>query len=138
MKVVIDTSVAVKWVSDMDEQNVDKADLILEKASKEQVEIAAPIFMKYEMGNALEYKKLAEEERFECLRQFYDIPIKFYPISMKQAVETLRIALKMKIPYYDAIFMELAQRLDAELVTANTKHQKSFEKVTVVGLENYK
>ena len=43
----------------------------------------------------------------------------------------------MSITFYDAVFMELAQRLDATLITANQKHHKSFPGVKVVDLKDY-
>jgi len=53
MKMVVDSSVAVKWLSDEEEQYIRQADLILEHAAREKLELAAPVFMKYEVGNAL-------------------------------------------------------------------------------------
>src|SRR3990167_7580425 len=137
MKIVVDSSVAVKWLSSEGEQYVSQADLILEHAGREKLELAAPVFMKYEVGNALRYKKISEDGKLEILRQFYNIPIKFYGISAKQAKTSFEMARQAGITFYDAVFMELAKRLGAGLITANLKHQKSFPGVKVVDLKDY-
>lgn len=138
MKIVVDSSVAVKWLSVEGEQDVGQADLILEHAGREKIELTAPVFMKYEVGNALRYKKIPEDGKLEILRQFYDIPIKFYGISSRQAQTAFKMARAAGITFYDAVFMELAQRLKAVLVTANPKHQKDFPGVETVDLKDYK
>ena len=137
MKMVVDSSVAVKWLSDEEEQYIRQADLILEHAAREKLELAAPVFMKYEVGNALIYKKISEDGKLEILRKFYGIPIKFYGISAKQAKTAFEMARQAGITFYDAVFMELAQRLKAALITANPKHQKDFSGVKVINIKDY-
>ena len=137
MKIVVDSSVAVKWLSDEEEQYIRQADLILEHAAREKLELAAPVFMKYEVGNALRYKKISEDGKLEILRKFYGIPIKFYGISAKQAKTAFEMARQAGITFYDAVFMELAQRLKAALITANPKHQKDFSGVKVINIKDY-
>jgi len=137
MKMVVDSSVAVKWLSDEEEQYIRQADLILEHAAREKLELAAPVFMKYEVGNALRYKKISEDGKLEILRKFYGIPIKFYGISAKQAKTAFEMARQAGITFYDAVFMELAQRLKAALITANPKHQKDFSGVKVINIKDY-
>lgn len=134
---VVDSSVAVKWLSSEGEEYIRQADLILEHVNQEKVELTAPVFMKYEVGNALRYKKISEDRKLEYLQQFYDIPIKFYGISLRQAKAAFEIARGIGITFYDAVFMELAKRLGAPLITANPKHQKSFPGVKVVSLKDY-
>ena len=134
---VVDSSVAVKWLSDEEEQYIRQADLILEHAAREKLELAAPVFMKYEVGNALRYKKISEDGKLEILRKFYGIPIKFYGISAKQAKTAFEMARQAGITFYDAVFMELAQRLKAALITANPKHQKDFSGVKVINIKDY-
>jgi len=137
MKMVVDSSVTVKWLSDEEEQYIRQADLILEHAAREKLELAAPVFMKYEVGNALRYKKISEDGKLEILRKFYGIPIKFYGISAKQAKTAFEMARQAGITFYDAVFMELAQRLKAALITANPKHQKDFSGVKVINIKDY-
>ena len=137
MKMVVDSSVAVKWLSAEGEQYVEQADLVLEHAGKEELELIAPEFIKYEIGNALRYKKIPEEGKLEILKQFYTIPLAFYGISFRQSKVAFEIARDAGITFYDAVFMELTNRLGATLITANPKHQKKFPGIKVVSLKDY-
>ena len=138
MKAVVDSSVVVKWITQEGEEWTEQADLILERVGNGELELTAPAFMKYEIGNALRYKKIEDDEKLECLRQFYDLPVRFYPLSVRRAVRVLEIASQANITFYDAVFVELAERLKAGLITANPKHQKKFEGVKVVALKDYR
>lgn len=137
MKAVVDSSVVVKWITQEGEDWTEQADLILERASEGELELIAPDFMKYEIGNALRYKKIAEDEKLECLRQFYDLPVRFYPLSVRRAVRAFEIASQTNITFYDAVFVELAERVGGFLITANPKHQKKFGGVKVIALKDY-
>lgn len=50
----------------------------------------------------------------------------------------LEIATEMKITYYDAVFVALAEKLGATLVTASPKHHVKNRRVRVVPLDSYK
>ena len=52
----------------------------------------------------------------------------------------MTIARESQMTYYDAVFIALAQKLNAPLVTANPKHHKKYtgKDVTIIPLENYK
>ena len=71
------------------------------------------------------------------LATLYFLPIEFVPLSEKEATESLDIACKSNITYYDAVFVGLAERIGATLVTDNPKHQKVSGKVKVIQLKNY-
>lgn len=56
-KLVIDSSVIVKWLNTTDEGNLEKADKILADALQRKVELLAPELAKYEVGNVLLIRK---------------------------------------------------------------------------------
>ncbi len=135
---VIDTSVAVKWLNQDNEDSLKQADKILEEAKDGQVELLAPEIIKYEIGNALLYgKKIASEDIKELFNLFYSLPINFVTESKENAVETYKLALSLGITYYDASFLSLAKQYDAILVTENIKHQGKSEKIKVKSLQDY-
>lgn len=138
-KLVIDSSVMVKWLHQENEQFIDQADAIIDDAKKNQVELLAPELAKYEVGNALLVKKkLTPEQAKTLLGSLYSIPIRFIYESEDIANETYKIADKAIITYYDASFLSLAKKYGAVLVTDNVKHQGKASEVKVIPLAKYK
>ncbi len=56
--VVIDSSVTVKWINEIDEKLLDQADKVLADAQAGSIRLLAPELSKYEVGNALLKKNL--------------------------------------------------------------------------------
>jgi predicted nucleic acid-binding protein len=53
LKIVVDSSVLLKWVKTRDEQLVDEARQLLSNIEKERIEVHVPALLLYEVGNAL-------------------------------------------------------------------------------------
>jgi predicted nucleic acid-binding protein len=137
-KLVVDTSVVVKWLSQDNEKHLDKADKILKDAQQNKVLIITPELTKYEVGNVLLLAKhLTIDQARTVLSQLYKLPIIFIQETDATAIDTYRLAAESKITYYDASFMALAAEFDAKLVTDNIKHQGRNNKVNVIAIENY-
>lgn len=134
---VIDTSVMVKWVNGQNEDNLEKADQVRRDARLGKVEILAPELAKYEIGNALLNKRMTLPETKLSQATIYSLPITFIPMSQVNADETIEIATKNNITFYDAAFVSLAKEKSATLITANPKHQRQFPGVRVVDLKTY-
>lgn len=138
-KIVVDTSVIVKWLNQTNEKNIDKADKIMEEALNGKVELLAPELAKYELGNVLlKGKQLVPKDAYISLGTAYSLPINFITESEDIAKETYRLAYNFGVSYYDASFISLAKRYDATLITDNIKHQRKFTKVKVKSLQDYK
>ena len=136
---VIDSSVAVKWLNTRDELYLEQADRIFHDLQDGKVQIVMPELAKYEVSNAIVYKDLDLFFVKISLEKFFDIPIKFIPIDLQQAQLSIEIARNFKITFYDASFMALAQKLEATLITDNPKHQnKKISGLKVVSLKNYR
>jgi len=135
---VVDFSVAVKWLSSQGEANIPQADKILKDVEKEKVYIVMPELAKYEVANALLYKGMLPQHTLSSLATYYSIPIQFKEQDSQQAQLAMQIATVGKITFYDASFMALAKELNADLVTDNPKHQqKKIGGVKVVSLKDY-
>lgn len=135
---IVDTSVALKWLNQDNEQNIDHADKILEDARDGKVEILAPELLKYEIGNALLYgKKIAKKDIKELLSIFYSLPISFVAENTELGNSSYILAKDLGITYYDASFISLAERSGAILVTENIKHQGKTKKIKTVCLKDY-
>ncbi len=137
-KIVVDSSVIVKWLNTTDENNLEEADKLLSDALKNNIEIFAPELAKYEVGNVLLYgKKLSPKETEIPFHVLFVSPTQFIPQSEELAKETFKIASDLGITCYDASFLSVAQQLGASLVTDNIKHQGKTKKIKVVCLKDY-
>lgn len=138
IKIVVDTSVFIKWLSQDKEKNLDFANKLLEDALDSKVEILAPEIAKYEVGNALLFsKKLSSKQASIVLEQLYTLPIHFITESNDLAKQTYDLAYTLGITYYDASFLSIAKQYDAILVTENIKHQGKTKEIKVISLKDY-
>lgn len=135
--VVVDSSVTVKWVNQIDEGLLNQADKLLTDAQTGSINLLAPELSKYEIGNALLKKKLDLPNAYEALGTVYQLPITFVSETEELATQTYRIAQEGNITYYDASFMALAKQENAVLVTDNIKHQGKNTEVKVKSLNDY-
>ena len=134
---VIDSSVSVKWVNQINEELLEQADKLLADTQAGLVILLAPELSKYEIGNALIKKKLDLYKAFESLGTVYQLPITFVPETENLANQTYQIAQQTGITYYDASFMALAKQENAVLITDNTKHQGKTQDIKVIPLKDY-
>ena len=137
-RLVIDSSVIVKWLNTTNESHVEEADKILSDARVGTVELFTPELAKYEAGNTLLLgKKISSQEIGKILQTLYSFPIQFIPETLELAQQTFLLAERLKITYYDASFLALAKQYEATLVTENIKHQGKSADITVVLLKDY-
>ena len=122
-KIIIDSSVIVKWLLSHNEQNLKQAHSLLTHIKKGQVECFTPELAKYEIGNAILNKKISNDIAELAFSTFYRLPIRFISETNKAATYAYQLAEDHRITYYDAAFMALAKEQDAPLVTDNVKHQ---------------
>lgn len=135
--VVLDSSVIVKFLFSEGEDHLDHADKLLRQSSQGSVDLIAPSLAKYEVGNVIRFRKLTDAEKRASWENLSGLPITFMEMGFRDGVRSLAIAESATMTFYDAVFVELASRLHATLVTANPKHQKKLRAVRVVALGDY-
>lgn len=118
MRLVVDASVAVKWL--VDEDGSGAADGILEAAT----ELHAPRLLASEVANALWRKaRLREIERGDV--GILAASVAAMPIAWTEdeqiCGEAARLAVGLERPVYDCMYLALAHRVDARLVTADVR-----------------
>ena len=118
---VVDTSVAFKWARQaMEEEYIEQAIAILERHLQGEVEIHIPSLLYYELGNLLRLKgNLVTVAKEEILGNFFAIDLVVYEMDAHLALDTLSLADRHKITFYDAVFVALAQAIGCEFVTAD-------------------
>lgn len=138
-KLVLDSSVLVKWITSQDEELIKEARKILRRFQEGKIKVFVPELTKFEIGNALWKKQIPLSEVSFDLELFYDFPVEFISWDLVLGKKTAEIATENKITYYDAAFIALAEKYKAVLVTDNPKHQKIRSAgVKIVALKDYK
>ncbi len=137
-KIVVDSSVIVKWINTQNEAYTERADKILKDVEQDKVEILTSELAKYEIGNALlKRKQLDLPHAYASLGTIYELPITFVPETEALACSTYQLGKKHNMTYYDASFLSVAKAYKAPLVTDNIKHQGKQSEVKVIPLARY-
>lgn len=136
-KLVVDSSVIVKWVNSQDEQFLKQADALISDSRNGKVVLFAPELVKYEVGNALWKKGLSTPQAKASLETIYSSPVEFIKQNESQAMRTMEMALETGMTFYDASFVSLAEAMGATLVTDNPKHQKRVRGIKIIEIKDY-
>lgn len=137
-KLVVDSSVIVKWVSSQNEKNISQADKILKDAQRGEVEIYTSELAKFEVGNALlKGKALDLPQAYASLGTVYSLPIIFVSETEDLARMSYALGQKLNITYHDASFLAMSKLYNAALITDNPKHQQRTGSIKVIPLARY-
>ena len=121
MKVVVDASVALKWV--VDEPGAAAAEALLDE------ELLAPSLWLVEAANALwrrvQREELTRLEADERLGELLRAPVTTTPVEM-DATSALELANELQHPVYDCLYLAVAVRKDATFVTADRRCYAAF------------
>lgn len=114
---VVDTSVAIKWV--IEEEGSDTAELL------QDADMVAPALFRVEAANVL--RTLAVREAISA-RQALDLYafLQGSPVTIIDADEALEhraleLALELRHPVYDCVYLAVGERMDRTLVTADRR-----------------
>lgn len=117
---VVDASVGVKWV--IEEHDGDRARDLLGRVERGEATLRAPEIYVAEGANAIWQRvrrhELQESEARQALRTFRSLPPELVPTGflVEQALE---LALAFRHPVYDCLYVALAMRDGAALITAD-------------------
>jgi len=134
VRLVVDSSVAVKWL--IPEEYSHLALKLLKDFAEGAIELHAPLLLKYEVCNALRtYASrniIAAESTYKLYDIFSQIEVNYHEPSWESLQTSLKQALEYGITVYDATYITLAQELDAALITADAYlYQRSLD----IGIE---
>lgn len=128
MSLVVDASVVIKWF--IDESLHERARQLL----KGREGLHAPDLLVSEVGNIVWKKVMRGEIRERQARKITnalrDMPISFQP-SMELIDRALQIALSIRHPVYDCIYIACAEMLASTFVTADERLKKAVEGTTL-------
>ncbi len=116
MSVVIDASVALKWV--LDEPGREAADALLDE------DLIAPVLWQIEAANALwrrtEMGEISPDEARERLTELTNAPVSSLVVEPHLAA-ALTLATELSHPVYDCLYLALAIERDTHVVTADRR-----------------
>ena len=116
MTLVVDASVALKWV--LDEPDAAAADTLLDET------LIAPSLWLVEAANALwkraQRRELTPDEAAERLAELANAPVVTTPLEADLPA-ALALASELGHPVYDCLYLALAVREDAQVVTADSR-----------------
>ena len=138
MRLVVDASVAVKWL--VAEEDSDAADRLLAGGD----DLYAPRLMVSEVANAVWRKaRMGEIERGQAgilMAAVSEMPV-HWSSDETVCVDAVRLAVALDRPVYDCVYLALAHRVDAQLVTADARFANALATTehggTVVTLKDY-
>lgn len=132
---VLDASVVVKWFSK--EEDSEKAIELRDKFVNREVFIVCPDLVLYEVANALRYNKnLDENDISEAIGSLYDMEIDIIVPTKEVMARAIKFAREFNITVYDAVYVSLADILNAKLITADKMLVKACKRDFVVSLSD--
>lgn len=143
IKLVLDTSVIVKWFFKDEEKNIKKADLILKQYLNNEIKIIIPELSAFELANVLINKiKKYQNINLDIIDRLYNLGIIFY-IDREILKAATRIAIDINESVYDCIFIATAERFNCRLVTDDNAlflnyKDYSKRKIEILTLEKYR
>lgn len=136
--IVIDASIAVKWIM-KDEEDSDKAQAIYQKHILKTVPILVPQLFFIEVTNSLITKSSSRLPTIEkSLRFLYGLQLSVYNSDQADMTATAQEARKYKTTVYDMLYTVVARKHNLTLVTADEKFVRKTQFPFVKLLSEYK
>ncbi len=121
-KIVVDTSVLIKWIKTRDEDLVAEAGVLLKRIERTPLEVAVPALLLYEVGNILLVKtRLRPADLARAMDQISAFPLVVADPEPDRLRRAARLGRELELTFYDASFVALAEELDCEFVTADRR-----------------
>lgn len=123
--VVVDTSVAVKWLSADGEDGVAEALEVLEAHHAGRTTICAPALLPIELVSALMWKGVDADGLAAAAGVVEDLRLALFAPDAELLGEAARIAVRERLTIYDALFVALAAELGCAIVTADARQART-------------
>jgi predicted nucleic acid-binding protein len=139
-KYILDASVIIKWYYFENESDLEIANYIHEKVTGDEIIIASPDLMIYEVSNFFIFKlKIPSGKIADILSELNDI-IFIINTDISVQKKAFELSRKLKKPIYDSLYLALSQSLDCPLITADNKLKQDArrENYSVLLLSEFK
>ena len=137
---VIDASVGVKWF--IEEEYSDRADELLSDFQEGIVELVAPKSFMQEFCNAIRKYVvrgyLSRDLANQHVEKMAEMPIDYVDLDWKIIKESYAKALELSITVYDAIYVVIADKLGATIITSDNKlYNQLRDKARIMHIRDY-
>ncbi len=133
VKLVIDASVAAKWIIS-GEPWEEEAKMLKDAIASGRLEAYAPTLIIYElasiMSKAVKSSVLKPQDGADALEAVGSIGIKMAPILWREAAEVLKTAIASGLTVYDSAYLWLSRKLEGKLITADEKLKEKGATIT--------
>lgn len=117
---IIDASVALKWVLKIGEEDQEKSRLLLNKHRGGKQKIVVPDLFFYEAANTLATKtELSTSEMSESLAIIFEAGLAVYHPTVKDVLQAAKLAKKYNTSVYDMLYATVAKKHKTHLITAD-------------------
>lgn len=107
------------------EHHADAAVELLREHGRDGIALVAPAHLPLEPMNVHASRRVSAEDAEAAVRFLAATDLLIAPVDDELLVDALRIASAERQSLYDAVFIALAARLDAELVTADPRQAET-------------
>ena len=129
MRLVVDASVAAKWFNI--EELSDKAAEVKDAHVRGDLDLVAPTHIIYEVGNSIwKNRQLTDQDASDAIISILRLGIELLPPSVERVGRAMKIARLRRTTFYDSVYLQIAEELNAALLTAD-KHQATAGKTIV-------
>lgn len=121
-KIVVDSSVFIKWFKARDEELLKEARTLLRVVEARHIEVHVPALLLYEVGNILLLKtRLGPTGLDDAIDHLETLPFVVAPPATPLLKRAARLGRELGLTFYDASFLALAVELDCPYVTADRR-----------------
>lgn len=121
-KYIIDASIAVKWIVSTEEKDLEQASTLFHDIVEKKIEAVSLNYLLVEVSNVLlKGKNYTEEKIFDAVDSITESSIKFISIDLPLIKAAIALAPKYHQTIYDALYLALAQKENAKVITADKK-----------------
>lgn len=129
---VVDASIVVKWYSKFGEEEIDKANKLMNEHIEGKCLLMSSSLVLYELSNALRFNpNFEEKDVLQAVRNFLELEIRL--VGFQEIFEpALEFAFQRDITVYDAAYVALSQTYQAPLIIADYKLLEKIKDLALV------
>lgn len=120
-KMVVDASVALKWIPGPKEEKVKEARKIYQKIADRKIEGWAPSFLALEMLNILIRKRKANPELAVKGVETVLQKLKIKDLNVEKLPQWKELMKKYGVSGYDSLYLQLADELGCKVISCDKK-----------------
>ena len=127
---VLDTSVILKWFSNVGESDLDQALHLREELLNGSVLFTVPELLFYEMANALRYNPAFSSKDVEAaVNSVLEMGLEVRTVEQETLAEAINLAFKYSSTVYDTYFLALSRKEGKALITADYRFTEKLKGV---------